>query len=199
MKWEGEIPSKEIIEKNKELLAKYPFMEIRNIFSDEGWDGEAKYYSTAWNDWENTGWVDIYRTFLLKLAQEWEKLGEASQKAFRIYDTKEKYGKLRVSVSRENSAILDLQTVLSLTSSFTCMQCGAQPRDAKGNRVIWRSAGYIIPFCKECAKKDYLRFKQSKKPFAKLYSKYTYKGPWTVDSYNCEEIVTRTLPNLEDF
>ena len=41
-----------------------------------------------------------------------------------------------------------------ILSEWTCINCGKQPRDSRGRHIIWRSTGWIEPYCKECAKKN---------------------------------------------
>jgi len=156
MNWDCDIPSKEIIDKNKEILAKWPFLEHRNLYSGEGYKGEERYYSTDWNDWDGTGWEKIWKLFITKLGAIWEKLPDDDyKKKFQILDTKEKYGTLRVSLSGYTEKMMDLEWALEHESRYICINCGKQPKDSKGHRFIWTSHGWIMPFCKECARKDY--------------------------------------------
>lgn len=209
MKWESDIPPKEVIEKNKELLAKWPFLEKRNIFSGEGYEGEARYYRTNYDDWNGTGWEQIWKTFIVKLAKLWENLpDEDFKKRFQIWDTKEKYGTLRVSLPGYTEEMGELVSSLRDTSRYTCISCGKQPKDSRGNRIIWTSKGWICPYCKKCAKEHFLIYfdrAYKEKPKIKMkewkegYDKETHKGPFTSKSYSDGKWETHVIKNLEDF
>ena len=81
MKWECDIPTKEVIDKNKELLTKWPFLERKNIYTGEGYEGEECFYSTEWNSWDRTGWEGIWKTNKrgYKVVEEYEVYKEIRQ------------------------------------------------------------------------------------------------------------------------
>lgn len=202
MKWSLDIPPKEVIEENKKLLEKYPFLERKNIFSGEGYDGEAKYYSTSYDYWNGSGWEKIWKKFIDKLGVLWSKLPDDDFKnKFQIWDTKEKYGTLRVSLPGGTEEMHDLVSALSSTSLFTCYCCGKQPRDSRGNRLIWLSKGWIAPYCKTCAKEFYI--KQMKHYYGKIkvkgwkedFKREVQKGPFTISVWDREG---KHVKELED-
>lgn len=196
MTWDREKPDEAIISKNKELIDQFPWMEITNIYTGEGFEGEAKYYLSLWNEFDDSGWKDIWHVFLMKVAEKWKTWDEGSKKAFRFYDAKEKYGKLRVSFSRTNDVIDNLKYALEEISNYTCILCGKQPRDSRGGRIIWIAKNWRAPYCKSCAK--------SKIPYKKklnlCYDRCTHRGPFKFKRYDPEKgISTYTLPDLEEF
>lgn len=141
----------------KKLLKKYPFLVYRNIFSGEPVhdnpeeDLERNEY-TAWDDY---GWEKIWKRFLQEIFKEYDKLSDEAKKKFRIFDSKEKYGTLRVSLSGYTEGMQEAESILYMFSSVTCQCCGKQPRDSKGNHIIWRTGGWVSNLCKDCFKKDY--------------------------------------------
>lgn len=209
MKWELDIPSKEIIDKNKELLAKWPFLEHRNIYSGEGYEGEERFYSTSWNDWDGSGWENLWKTFIEKLGKLWEQMPEGKAKDnFQIYDSKEKYGTLRIFLSPHTDEMGDLVSAVSSLSGWTCCSCGKQPRDSRGNRLIWESKGWICPYCKDCAKDRYIKYfdkyesdspKSERKNWKQDYNRLTHKGPFYYSRYSDKKWVRHNLKELEDF
>lgn len=74
---------------------------------------------------------------------------------FRIWDTKEKYGQLRVDFSGYTDKLQDICWSLEHISEYTCQKCGAQPKDSRGEHIIWQSKGYWIEQkCKRCAREE---------------------------------------------
>lgn len=209
MKWECDIPPKEVIDKNKELLAKWPFLERRNIYSGEGYEGEERFYSTEWNSWDRTGWEKIWKQFIEKLGKLWEQMPECdAKKNFQIYDSKEKYGTLRVFLSPHTDEMSDLVMALEHVSGWTCYCCGKQPHDSRGDRLIWESKGWICPYCRDCAKKQFSTYiersykvkpKLKKDTWKEDYNRKTHKGPFGYSSYEKEGWMRHELKNLEDF
>ena len=126
---------------------KYPFLKIRdingNIIEGQNW----------WSYWDKTGWEKLWKMFLTKCAEYYDSVFTKEQKErFYILDTKEKYGTLRVDAS---FWVEDLETPLELLSEYTCIECGKQPRNSRGEHMIFRTKGYILPYCKKCLAKQY--------------------------------------------
>ena len=71
-----------------------------------------------------------------------------------IFETKEKYGSFRCYTSFGNKEIFELENKLGIISKWTCIRCGKQPKNSKGQHIIWRTTGWICPYCKECFKKE---------------------------------------------
>ena len=111
------------------------------------------------NVWDNTGWQDIWKLFLCKLEDFLEQHPEVKS-YFRISDTKEKWGRLRVYVNTvEIEEIRDLIASLEFTSAHTCIDCGKQTKNIFGKYVTWVSKGYFAPRCKRCAEVHYIHSK----------------------------------------
>ena len=71
-----------------------------------------------------------------------------------ILDTKEKYGSFRCYTSFGNEKIFELENKLEMISEWTCIRCGKQPKNSKGQHIIWRTTGWICPYCKDCFRKE---------------------------------------------
>ena len=160
----------EVTEKEelKKLLEKYPFLIHRNVFSKEVcYQTEEENLKHNWyNEWNGCGWEKIWKRFMQELFKEYDKLSDEAKKKFAIFDTKEKYGTLRVSLSGYTEGMMEAETILHFMSSVTCQNCGKQPRDSKGNHLIWTTRGWITNLCKDCLKYRELRgtsFSSSKK------------------------------------
>lgn len=71
-----------------------------------------------------------------------------------ILDTKEKFGSFRCYTSFGNEKIFELENKLEMISEWTCIRCGKQPKNSKGQHIIWRTTGWICPYCKDCFRKE---------------------------------------------
>lgn len=143
----------------KELLEKYPFLEYRNVFSGEltAENEEDRLKYNWWTAWDNCGWEKIWKKYLSVLFEEYEKLSDEAKKNFMIMDTKEKYGSLRIDTSYGNDTIYEAEKIVNMISQWTCYRCGKMPRNSNGKRLIWETRGWILPLCKDCMKKKFIK------------------------------------------
>lgn len=169
----------EITEKEdlKKLLKKYPFLIHRNVFSGEVcYQTEEENLERNWyTEWDGYGWEKIWKRFMQELFKEYDKLPDEAKEKFAIWDSKEKYGTLRISLSGYTEGMQEAETILHFMSSVTCQNCGKQPRDSKGNHLIWTTKGWIINLCKDCLKEEELRgtsFKSLSKKDQKEFKEY---------------------------
>lgn len=132
---------KQILNYNKELIEKYQFLKLRNVWTDEEIN-ENNFYT--WLDDMPEGWRIA---FGLQMCEEIKQaLLEDSEKTYtdyRIHQIKEKYGQLRWYSSfdtEKTNKIVDKYTRLS---ENTCIVCG-QPAE-------YSTKGWISPYCKKCA------------------------------------------------
>lgn len=124
---------------NKELIKLYPFLQIRNIFTNE--------LAPEWVDFTMLddipkGWRE---SFGIKMCEEIKELliKENKFEEYQVMQIKEKFGELRWYgnyISPELSKILDKYTKLS---RFTCMICG--------NTAKYVDTPYIYPICDRCS------------------------------------------------
>lgn len=151
----------EVTEKEelKKLLEKYPFLIHRNVFSGEAcYQTEEENLKYNWyNEWNGYGWEKIWKRFMQEIFKEYDKLPDEAKEKFAIWDSKEKYGTLRVSLSGYTEGMQEAETILHFMSSVTCQNCGKQPRDSKSNHLIWTTKGWITNLCKDCLKEEELR------------------------------------------
>lgn len=159
----------------------WPWLGFKDPFSGSLCYSEAseeyiKY--NYWTYWNGHGWEHIWKRFLIEVAIHYESMTPEAQKKVGILDTKEKYGMLRVDLAGFDEKLFELESMLEQLSSVTCIHCGKQPRDSKGQSLIWLTKGYILPYCKECLRADYFsighiygvgvskeQFKKAKKGF----------------------------------
>ena len=170
-------------EEMKTLLEKYPFLVYRNIFSNKPLhdNPEEDLEINEYTSWNGTGWEKIWKRFLQEVFKEYDKLSDDDKKKFGIFDSKEKYGTMRVSLSNYTKEMYEAENILFMLSSVTCQYCGKQPRDSKGNHIIWRTSGWITNLCKDCFKKDYtggkLAIPKKEKAEYKKYEKRCKQKP----------------------
>lgn len=102
------------------------------------------------NEWSGSGWDEIWKDFIENRVRPYVEENEEEEKNFYI-ESKEKFGMLRVIVSIPSEP--NLSFFIEVISEFTCKKCGKQPKNSRGEHIIWKSSKWIQPFCKECARK----------------------------------------------
>lgn len=131
-----------MIEKNKELCEKYPFLIPYNEWTgklDEDWN-----YEYTWLDDMPTGWrIAFGEQMCEEISAALNLLSEEDKKDYRIEQIKEKFGELRWYsnwTTEEIEKVIDKYTYLS---ARTCVKCG-KPAE-------YISKGWICPWCRDCA------------------------------------------------
>lgn len=124
---------------NKELIEHYPFLQIRDIFTNEPIPEWEEF--TMLDDMPQ-GWRD---SFGIKMCEEIKELliKENKIEEYQVRQIKEKYGELRWYgnyISPELSKILDKYVKLS---RITCMVCG--------DNAKYVSTPWICPICDKCS------------------------------------------------
>lgn len=145
------------IKENEEIIKMYPFLRLRNEFTDEFIypDGENE---TTWLDDFPYGWLLSFGMGMIEeINQEYLKMNEEARNDFRIIQIKEKYGSLRFYVSFATEKMYEIIDKYERISEKTCIRCG---KPAK-----WISTGWISPYCDECKNeleesKSVLRWKE---------------------------------------
>lgn len=187
----------------KRALKHWPFLVCKgSIKTDENYLS-----SNYWTYWDGHGWEHIWKRFLIEVAIHYESMTPEDQKKVGILDTKEKYGMLRVDLAGFDETLFELESMLEQLSSVTCIHCGKQPRDSKGQSLIWLTKGYILPYCKECLRADYFsighkcgvgvskeQFKKAKKGFNSYAAKCRTVVPYfeSVSMHNnCKTYIFR--------
>lgn len=138
--------------KNKELIERYPFLQPRNIWTDQIPEGFNYNYTRL--DEIPDGWKVA---FGLRLCEELRAalIEEDYLDKFRFSQIKEKYGRLclyNFGASEKVHKILHKYEKLSKT---TCILCGAPATKI--------SRGWISPYCDDCGiweEEDYIPIKE---------------------------------------
>ena len=136
----------------------WPWLGFKDPFSGSLCYSEAseeyiKY--NYWTYWNGHGWEHIWKRFLIEVAIHYESMTPEAQKKVGILDTKEKYGMLRVDLAGFDEKLFELESMLEQLSSVTCACCGKRQHDSKGRNLVWITSGWIMPYCKDCLRKDY--------------------------------------------
>ena len=124
---------------NKELIEHYPFLQIRNFFTNEP---APEWVDFTMLDDIPKGWRE---SFGIKMCEEIKELliKENKFEEYQVMQIKEKFGELRWYgnyASPELSKILDKYTKLS---RITCMSCGQTAK--------YVSTPWIYPICDKCS------------------------------------------------
>ena len=150
----------------KRALKRWPFLVCEgSIETDEDYLS-----SNYWIAWDGHGWEAIWKRFLVEVGLHYDRLSVEAKEHFSIFDTKEKYGTLRVSLNGYDDKFFELESILDQMSSVTCARCGKQQHDSKGRSLIWITSGWITPYCKSCLRKIYFN-----KYYRKIVPKNQYK------------------------
>lgn len=129
------------IEKNKELIEKYPWLLPHNRWTDEV---DEKYdYSYTELDAMPDGWrIAFGEEMCEEIQQALNELGEQAN-TFRIMQIKEKYGSLRFYTNWYTSKISNIINKYEQISRYTCIKCGAPATKV--------ATDWISPWCDKCA------------------------------------------------
>lgn len=144
--------------KIKELLEKYPFLKIKD---DESLESAME--SNWWTYWDGLGWERLWKRFLDEILKIYDSWSKERKTLFRIMDCKEKWGSLRVDIYSGDERTNEAEDILCMLSQWTCYKCGKVSRDSKGKLLIWEMGGWVLPLCKECARKEGLSKKEIEK------------------------------------
>ena len=152
-----------------QALKRWPFLVYeRSTETDEDY---LSY--NYWTAWDGHGWEVIWKRFIIELGVYYDTLPEKTKEHFSIFDTKEKYGTLRVSLNGYDDKLFELESILGHLSSVTCACCGKRQYDSKGRNLVWITSGWIMPYCKNCLRKDY--FNYFSRGYRKALSEDQYK------------------------
>lgn len=113
---------------------------------------ETANFIGSWYDaWDGTGWERIWKRFLELVNEEYEKMSAEEKSKLTILETKEKFGELRVCMSGYNDEIRRLIDEIEHISTYTCIDCGKQPVNEKGEHTICTfRKGWIVNLCEDC-------------------------------------------------
>ena len=127
---------------NKELVAEYPFLLPRNVFTDEVSD-DYDYHYTLLDDMPK-GWKKAFGEQLCRELKE-ALVKEGILEDYRIMQVKEKFGQLRWYDNCCSERVYKVIDKYESLSEHTCIECGGEG--------TMRNDSWISPYCDECYKK----------------------------------------------
>lgn len=201
-----------------ELAERYPFVQCRTwdrdkneyrlgYWTEEDYSVKSGHHKAGepclefYNDWH--GWTDLLFCWAEKVREVFITMPKKTQDALYITELKEKYGRIRMSltgiVEKPFDKINQYNYMLEHLSQYTCIYCGKISKSSNGKKLLrWDESYYRQSLCKKCAKKEYYSY-ESEKPFKYIYSKiegdwfvrYTvYEGDKKVHyKYDCHELI----------
>lgn len=128
----------EILEYNNSLVKKYPFLEARNVWTDEQPDDNL----TTWLDDMPEGWRIAFGEQMCKEIKE-QLVKDNCLREYRIHQIKEKFGSLRIYSSFYTEDLMKIIDKYEVLSWRTCIKCGKPSKYA--------TKGWIEPYCEDCA------------------------------------------------
>ena len=131
----------DIIERNKKLIERYPFLLPRNLWTDE----IPKNYDYSYIRGENElpqGW---WKLFLQMCEDIRQPLIDANcLDKFRFSQIKEKYNSMRCYNYGAPEEVRDIIRKYELMAYYVCTRCGKP--------AIYETQGYFASFCEDCLK-----------------------------------------------
>lgn len=140
---------------NKELIKEYPFLERRNVFTDEPMNN----FMFTWLDNMPEGWriafgKEICDELKQALIDYDNKNGTDMLHNYRIHQIKEKYGSLRWY---DNGVTPEMSVIISkyeMMSEKICIICG--------EKAVYSTKGWISPYCESCTSTIYYNYNHPK-------------------------------------
>lgn len=137
-----------VIQNNKQLIERYPFLEVRNVCTGERYPEDERFLDT-WLDWMPCGWR---KGFALSLCENIRRILIKGNYLYdyRVIQIKEKYGSLRWYDSGAPDSIYDelSDCIMSYESMSTniCIHCGKPAKNVM--------CGWITFLCDDCVPKN---------------------------------------------
>lgn len=129
---------------NFKVWWKYPFIRPRTLARDKYC---SNFFSYTLLHSIPQGWM---KTFGIQFCEDLKEVLKSYtkdvRKSFRIYDIKEKWGRLQISCNWYTPEIENVLVKYEKLSQRTCIFCG--------HKAKWLSKGYILPYCNDCMKKE---------------------------------------------
>lgn len=151
----------------KDITTKYPFLIMKD------WKGKIIEESN-WFDYVPKGWKEIFLNWCEIVLSEYLTWSNEDKLKFEISEIKEKFGALRIYYCGPTNELISVETwKLECDSEYTCIICGKKPQTKK-NRIIWKSKGYILPYCKKCMMNLVYNKKYKKESFTKVIHKHEF-------------------------
>lgn len=131
---------------NKTLCEKYPWLIPHNRWTDM----IPEDYNYEYTELDNMprGWRKAFGEQMCEeINNELLTWSEKDRNGFRIMDIKEKWAFLHFYVNYGTSKLYDIINKYEEKSKRICIRCGAP--------AAWITRGWYMPFCDDCARKDY--------------------------------------------
>ena len=132
---------KEIREYNKALIAKYPWLEIKDYNDFDPYnEDKPNRYDWTWLDDMPEGWrIAFSEQMCDEIQKELERVNFVDE--YRIVQVKEKFGGLRWYTGGVpiNSKLDDIARKYEYLSEEICVECGRP--------ATYRTTGWICPYC----------------------------------------------------
>jgi hypothetical protein len=168
-----------MIEQNKKLTERYPFLLPRNIFTDAP-DDDYDYTYIRGVDELPKGWEKLFLQMCEDIRNQLIK--ENKLHSFRFSDIKEKYNRMECYPHGCSEKIHHILDKYAYMSQFVCAECGKPAQ--------WETHGYVLSFCDRCYKElniqstvEYITFVPYYKVIKfkngiKSYHTYSFKREW---------------------
>lgn len=130
-----------VIEKNKELVEKYPFLLPRNVFTDK-LDPDYDYSYILGIGEIPKGWDKLFLQMCEDLKKQLVK--DEDLERFRFLQIKEKYNRMECynnGCSEAAHRIIDKYTHMA---KYVCTVCGRP--------AYWETQSYVASYCEQCWK-----------------------------------------------
>ena len=127
---------------NKELIAEYPFLLPRNVFTDKVSD-DYDYRYTLLDDMPR-GWKKAFGEQLCEELKE-ALVEDGILEDYRVAQVKEKFGQLRWYDNCCSEKVYKVIDKYESLSEHTCIECGGEG--------TMRNDNWISPYCDDCYKK----------------------------------------------
>lgn len=141
-----------IYELSKKLIEEYPWLNAYNfgylyIVGDvpeehrKEYDGECLLLDLP------VGWLKGFAIDMCEEIKNALKKAKIAPEDYKIEQIKEKYGMLRWYAVGGNNEIDEIIRKYEKISAKTCCLCG--------EKAVYRTKGYIMPYCEKCVLKDW--------------------------------------------
>lgn len=145
------------IQKNEELINRYPFLRIKNVWTGKPAydDGQNKY--TYLDDFPD-GWRKAFGLqFCDDFLEAFNHLSDEDKESFYFTQIKEKFGGIRIYCVFHTEEMIEIIHKYEKISYRICINCGAPAK--------YITKGWVMPLCENCV------------------SKKTINSCWTVEEF----------------
>ena len=150
----------------KEIIAKCPYLQPRNVWTDEippDYD-----FSYILGEYElPDGWFKLFLQMCVDIYEPLKREGLLD--TFRFTQIKEKWGAMRCYTRCSNTEVRNIIYKYEHLSPYVCAECGKP--------ATWTMQGYVIPYCSKCKRAYTKKFNDKSK---RIWRKLSFK----IESYS---------------